>query len=43
MRMSGFHKPVNWQTRTAHLLHLLYLKGQTSAEPQESNQPGLNI
>jgi putative transposase len=26
-----------------HLAHLLYLKGQTSAGPQQSNQPGLNI
>jgi hypothetical protein len=26
-----------------HLAHLLYLKGQTPAEPQQSNQPRLNI
>ncbi len=26
-----------------HLAHLLYLKGQTCAEPQQSNQASLNI
>jgi hypothetical protein len=26
-----------------HLAHLLYLKSQTPAEPQQSNQPSLNI
>jgi REP element-mobilizing transposase RayT len=26
-----------------HLAHLLYLKGQTCAEPQQSNQPSLNM
>jgi hypothetical protein len=26
-----------------HLAHLLYLKGQTPAGPQQSNQPRLNI